>query len=215
MFFSCFPTSWQTYQRPTSLLILKWAPHDLYSCVISYWNFLQKFVNIHHKEMALSRFLTYWQAYQRLTSLCNTSISSTWLLFVCFFILNFSSKVCPQASQGNYFVSFADFLKTYQRPTSISSSWFVFVCFFILNFLKKFVHKHHKEMTLSHFLTFWQTYQRPTSLCNTLISSSWFVFVCFFILNFSSKLCPQASQRNCFVSFSDFLTNLPETNLTF
>ena len=127
-----------------------------------------------------SRFLTSWQTYQRLLSsfilsvmFSNTSMSSTWFVFVCSFILKFSSKFCPHSPQVNGFVSFFYFLTN-----------------------------------LPEIIIF------SVVVSNTSMSSTWFVFVCSFILNFSSKVCPQASQGNGFVLFSDFLTNLPETNFS-
>ena len=189
------------------------------------------------RKKALSRFLTSWQTYQRLLSsfilsvmFSNTSMSSTWFVFVCSFILKFSSKFCPHSPQVNGFVSFFHFLthlpeiiifSVVVSNTSMSSTWFVFVCSFILNLFSK-VCPHASQgnelVSFFYFLTklleILSSFNLSLVVSNTSMNSTLFVLVCSFILSFFSKVCPHASQGNGFVSFSDFLTNLPENNFS-
>ena len=188
------------------------------------------------RKKALSRFLTSWQTYQRLLSsfilsvmFSNTSMSSTWFVFVCSFILKFSSKFCPHSPQVNGFVSFFYFLTNLPEiiifsvvvsNTSMSSTWFVFVCSFILNLFSKVCpHASQGNELVSFFYFFTKLLEILSSfnlslvVSNTSMNSTLFVLVCSFILSFFSKVCPHASQGNGSVSFSD-LTNLPENNFS-
>merc|ERR1711867_252872 len=79
----------------------------------------------------------------------------------------------------------------------------------------------HKELNWSRFFYFLSklleilsSFNLSLFVSNTSMNSTLFVLMCSFIFSFFSEVCPHASQGNGFVSFSDFLTNLPENNFS-
>ena len=143
------------------------------------------------------------------------------------------SKVCPRALQGNGLVWFFYFLTKLPEilssfnlslvvsNTSMKSTLFVFVCSFILSFFSKVCpHASQGNELVLFFYFFTKVLEILSSfnLClvvsDTSMNSTLFVLVCSFILSFFSKVCPHAAQGNGFVSFSDFLANLPENNFS-